>query len=196
MGHAGTPQCRDTLRHERDKRGTVERDKSLFLLGCWDDVHWINAYFFIDSFPLPSLAQLSWHAGEGGAAAPFHSLLHARAEEKQASHICSSLVQGLAACKSHAGEKEGSLPSPGSQLGPACKMKHMQIFAGIPQCSAWGFDLGVKKIKLRTLNARSNPCPEVPVVNVNSDSRHNHSNNYKQKLNKTNSLSFFLFFLF
>lgn len=86
----------------------------------WNDVHWVSADFLAENFPLPSLARQCWHAMEGGAAATFPPR-SAREEEKQAGHICSSLVQCLAACKSHAGEKEGSLPSPGSTAGPSMK---------------------------------------------------------------------------
>jgi len=46
-----------------------------------------------------------------------------------------------------------------------------------------GLILELGKSKLRTLNARSNPCPEVPVVSVRSDSRNKQSSNYKHRLN-------------
>lgn len=36
------------------------------------------------------------------------------------------------------------------------------------------------------------PCPEDPVVNVSSDNRSNHTNNYKQRLNKTDLPSFYI----
>lgn len=84
----------------------------------WNDVYWVSADFLAESFPVPSQARQCWHTVEGGAAAALPPR-SAREGEKQAGHICSSLVQGLAACKSHAGEREGSLPSPGSTAGPS-----------------------------------------------------------------------------